>query len=564
MNVSRFLSALFGESAGGAATAVAGALPVNHLTVSPATAHGPAGNTQQYTATVYDDFGQVVSNPTVTWASSNSAIATVSNTGLVTYVASGSVTITATCSGKSGTAVAMTDLDEITFLRANIAGADSGLLGMYSALTSHFATSSGAITQMDDARGSSGFGPSLTPTVTTGPALVGTGPKDQLIELLHVASDDRGLQTPAGSRFSLDTAKFIVYVGQATNISQGGPVGITDDAFTSFMYLASTSGSSDHVVDTTTINAGGNVVTEGGSGTRFYGNSKIRLYGVGVSGTTAYLWTPRQGMITGTIAAMPAAAVRLLFGKEAGVQGTDNMRAALVLNHIPSSAELQELIVWANAYHNACTGSSRLYVSDGDSITEGVTAAELGCWPHLLNEKSFYLPYDDINLGVSSAQLVGDVGPATALTTKLTTLVQPLYDGTRQKNVLMCFGGTNDIAAAGNSGATTAGYYQTYIATAKAQGWKVVIATPISRRWTNALTHWASQAAMDAEMDAFRAAIRANWRTWGADGMADLYADSRLSDHENATYILSVDGTHPTAAGAQAIADVFDPVVQAV
>jgi len=63
------------------------------------------GATVQLTATLKDAAGSVLTGRTVTWASGNTAVATVSSTGLVTGVAAGHATITATSEGKSGTAV---------------------------------------------------------------------------------------------------------------------------------------------------------------------------------------------------------------------------------------------------------------------------------------------------------------------------------------------------------------------------------------------------------------------------------------------------------------------------
>jgi len=58
----------------------------------------------QLTATPKDASGNNLSGRSVTWASSSDAVATVSQAGLVTAVAAGSATITATSEGKSGTA----------------------------------------------------------------------------------------------------------------------------------------------------------------------------------------------------------------------------------------------------------------------------------------------------------------------------------------------------------------------------------------------------------------------------------------------------------------------------
>jgi len=75
---------------------------VASVAVTPASASVAVGSTVQLTATPKDAQGNPVSSP-VTWASDKSAVATVSGSGLVTGVAAGSATITATSGGKSGT-----------------------------------------------------------------------------------------------------------------------------------------------------------------------------------------------------------------------------------------------------------------------------------------------------------------------------------------------------------------------------------------------------------------------------------------------------------------------------
>ena len=75
------------------------------VTVSPATAELTAlGATVQLSAEVRDQNGQVMAGATVTWASSAAAVATVSASGLVTAVANGTSTITATAGDASGSA----------------------------------------------------------------------------------------------------------------------------------------------------------------------------------------------------------------------------------------------------------------------------------------------------------------------------------------------------------------------------------------------------------------------------------------------------------------------------
>jgi uncharacterized protein YjdB len=78
-------------------------VPVTGVSLSPTSASISAGLTRQLTATVAPSNA---TNQTVTWSSSNSSIATVSNTGLVTAVAAGTATITVTTQdgGKTATA----------------------------------------------------------------------------------------------------------------------------------------------------------------------------------------------------------------------------------------------------------------------------------------------------------------------------------------------------------------------------------------------------------------------------------------------------------------------------
>src|SRR5712692_6717816 len=78
---------------------------VASVTVSPATATIVVDQTVQLTATMKDASGTVLTGRSVTWMSTNTSIATVSTTGLVTGIAPGpAVTIMATSEGQSGTA----------------------------------------------------------------------------------------------------------------------------------------------------------------------------------------------------------------------------------------------------------------------------------------------------------------------------------------------------------------------------------------------------------------------------------------------------------------------------
>src|SRR5712691_1975880 len=80
------------------------AVPVASVTVSPATASVAVGQTVQLTATPKDANGNPLTGRTVTWATTNAAVAAVDGNGLVSSVAAGAATIGASSEGQSGAA----------------------------------------------------------------------------------------------------------------------------------------------------------------------------------------------------------------------------------------------------------------------------------------------------------------------------------------------------------------------------------------------------------------------------------------------------------------------------
>jgi uncharacterized protein YjdB len=88
---------------GGTASITVNPFPVGSVSVDPTSATVFIGRTTQLTATVRNTQGEVMTGQAVTWSSSNTNVATVSPTGLVSGVASGTATITATSGGRSGT-----------------------------------------------------------------------------------------------------------------------------------------------------------------------------------------------------------------------------------------------------------------------------------------------------------------------------------------------------------------------------------------------------------------------------------------------------------------------------
>jgi len=78
--------------------------PVATVAVTPTTRELIVGRTATLTATAKDADGNVIAGRAVQWATSNTSVATVSAAGLVTAVAEGTATVSATVDGKTGQA----------------------------------------------------------------------------------------------------------------------------------------------------------------------------------------------------------------------------------------------------------------------------------------------------------------------------------------------------------------------------------------------------------------------------------------------------------------------------
>jgi len=92
------------EGQSGTATVTVTVAPVASVTVTPSSATVAIGQTVQLTATPKDANGNPLTGRAISWSSSDNNVATVNSSGLVTGVVAGSVTITATSEGQSGTA----------------------------------------------------------------------------------------------------------------------------------------------------------------------------------------------------------------------------------------------------------------------------------------------------------------------------------------------------------------------------------------------------------------------------------------------------------------------------
>jgi alpha-tubulin suppressor-like RCC1 family protein len=95
--------------------------PVASVTVAPGELTFVKGGSQQLAAVLQDQAGNPLAGRSVSWTTSDPAVATVSSTGLVSGDEVGSATITATSEGKSGSATV--SITVVTFIAAATGGA---------------------------------------------------------------------------------------------------------------------------------------------------------------------------------------------------------------------------------------------------------------------------------------------------------------------------------------------------------------------------------------------------------------------------------------------------------
>jgi len=125
--------------------------------------------------------------------------------------------------------------------------------------------------------------------------------------------------------------------------------------------------------------------------------------------------------------------------------------------------------------------------------------------------------------------------------------VDPLFDPRLAVNVLIIFGGTNDLGGAHRSAATAFGKLTDYCrARKRAHSWRILVVTPPVAAYPGVYP-----ADFDAQMVKYDALIRRDWRSF-ADGIVDVQADFRLgapgAEH-NPAYFSDKDFTHLTDLG---------------
>ena len=199
-------------------------------------------------------------------------------------------------------------------------------------------------------------------------------------------------------------------------------------------------------------------------------------------------------------------------------------------------------------------------ICHGDSLTAGYNASS-----GLLTATGTTYP------GVLAKALgptwrVANIGtggwPLGAMSGEAPQKIDPLFDPELKQNVLIIFGGTNDLGG-GHKSAETA--YADLISYCKARRaahpWRILVVTPPVAAYPGVYP-----ADFDAQMVKYGALIRRHWRFF-ADGIVDVGADARLGTpgaERNPTYFSDKDFTHLTDAGYAIIGHAAAQAVKAL
>lgn len=238
-------------------------------------------------------------------------------------------------------------------------------------------------------------------------------------------------------------------------------------------------------------------------------------------------------------------------GGDAGYTGsfswTGELSEVVIFNRYLTDAEEDKLFAYLNR-----PSSLAQIICDGDSLTYGYdstntfSAPVKNCYPFQLNR----LLGDSLkilNFGVPSQTLVQmQSDAATQIDTLLDAVTWP------NRNVLICWGGTNDIFG-GATDATALASLMTYCAARRAAGWKVIVLTMLTRA---DVTGGAETYRLN-----FNASIVANWQTF-ADALVDVAGMSQLQTNTNTPYFDATDHTHLTVYGYGVIAKAVAPVLR--
>lgn len=184
-------------------------------------------------------------------------------------------------------------------------------------------------------------------------------------------------------------------------------------------------------------------------------------------------------------------------------------------------------------------------IYDGDSLTKGWGSSNASSYPYFLSN-ILDNTWRHINYGLESQTLTTIVANAAAN-------IDILYNVGYTKNVVVVWGGSNDLDDYQRTAAQVYGDLVTYCNARRSAGFKVVVLSVIAR---STMTE-----AMNTHRLNYNTSASVNWNTF-ADGFADVANDSRLSNFNDTTYFY--DGIHLTNAGYSIVAGIVKTAVDGI
>ena len=234
---------------------------------------------------------------------------------------------------------------------------------------------------------------------------------------------------------------------------------------------------------------------------------------------------------------------------------------------LPLSGRIGEILIYADAHSPAERLQVEEYLSDrwgitstapggfvvfeGDSLTNGAPVEE-DAYPHHLMA-ALTGNHDFVNVSVAGqtlAQMHSDISQVTGY-----------YDPANSDNVVVLWGGTNDMVSVGGNqtAATTLARFYNYADALRASGFSVVGLTMLPR------SDAVAPADFEAKRTTFNTDVRANWASH-FDALADVAADTRIGDagDELDTTYYDVTEVHLNATGYQIVADIVETALATI
>lgn len=215
------------------------------------------------------------------------------------------------------------------------------------------------------------------------------------------------------------------------------------------------------------------------------------------------------------------------------------------LTEVPGEAVFDHVSVHRDAAQPQGPAPTAQVICHGDSLTAGYNAtsglltATGTTYPGVL-ARALGPAWRVVNIGTGGWPLGAMIGEAPQK-------VDPLFDPALKANVLIVFGGTNDMGGGRRSAESAYADLISYCRARKAaHPWRILVVTPPVAAYPGVYP-----ADFDAQMVQYGALIRRNWHSF-ADGIVDVQADPRLgapgAEH-NPVYFNSHDFTHLTDVG---------------